>query len=186
MQPSDRLILLAGLLMLVSVITTRLSRRIGMPILLVFLAVVVGFIVFTVVVPAKVLESETVSKLDRRLQDVIGSAMGGEMVTTTVEGRERYGVRVRFHDLARTAGDDGVSVVVDRQHQSVGGGGVEPEVRAEHVDDVAHQVHGIVPDDRLPRRRGSGVDRGDLIEVGVGGTCHHAHPSSWRRASSIP
>ncbi len=37
MQPSDRLILLAGLLMLVSVITTRLSRRIGMPILLVFL-----------------------------------------------------------------------------------------------------------------------------------------------------
>lgn len=37
MQPSDRLILLAGLLMLASVITTRLSRRIGMPILLVFL-----------------------------------------------------------------------------------------------------------------------------------------------------
>jgi len=30
------------------------------------------------------------------LQDVIGSALGGEMVTTTVEGRERYGVGVRY------------------------------------------------------------------------------------------
>ncbi len=37
--------------------------------------IVVGFIVFTVIVPAKVLESETVSKLDRRLQDVIGSGL---------------------------------------------------------------------------------------------------------------
>jgi len=30
------------------------------------------------------------------LQNVIGSALGGEMVTTTVEGRERYGVTVRY------------------------------------------------------------------------------------------
>ncbi|MDR1708133.1 MAG: CusA/CzcA family heavy metal efflux RND transporter [Candidatus Accumulibacter sp.] len=30
------------------------------------------------------------------LQDVIGGALGGEMVTTTVEGRERYGVTVRY------------------------------------------------------------------------------------------
>jgi Cu(I)/Ag(I) efflux system membrane protein CusA/SilA len=30
------------------------------------------------------------------LQDVIGTALGGEMVTTTVEGRERYGVGVRY------------------------------------------------------------------------------------------
>ena len=30
------------------------------------------------------------------LQDVIGTALGGEMVTTTVEGRERYGVNVRY------------------------------------------------------------------------------------------
>jgi Cu(I)/Ag(I) efflux system membrane protein CusA/SilA len=28
--------------------------------------------------------------------DVIGTALGGEMVTTTVEGRERYGVSVRY------------------------------------------------------------------------------------------
>jgi Cu(I)/Ag(I) efflux system membrane protein CusA/SilA len=30
------------------------------------------------------------------LQDVIGSALGGEIVTTTVEGRERFGVTVRY------------------------------------------------------------------------------------------
>lgn len=30
------------------------------------------------------------------LQDVIAAALGGEMVTTTVEGRERYGVAVRY------------------------------------------------------------------------------------------
>ncbi len=30
------------------------------------------------------------------LQDVIGTALGGEMVTTTVEGRERYGVTIRY------------------------------------------------------------------------------------------
>ncbi len=31
-----------------------------------------------------------------RLQDVIAAALGGEMVTTTVEGRERFGVIVRY------------------------------------------------------------------------------------------
>jgi len=30
------------------------------------------------------------------LLDVVGAALGGEMVTTTVEGRERYGVTVRY------------------------------------------------------------------------------------------
>ena len=30
------------------------------------------------------------------VMDVIGTALGGEMVTTTVEGRERYGVTVRY------------------------------------------------------------------------------------------
>ena len=30
------------------------------------------------------------------VQDIIGSALGGEMVTTTVEGRERFGVTVRY------------------------------------------------------------------------------------------
>ena len=30
------------------------------------------------------------------LQDTIGTALGGEMVTTTVEGRERFGVSVRY------------------------------------------------------------------------------------------
>ncbi|GAB3763993.1 CusA/CzcA family heavy metal efflux RND transporter [Ramlibacter monticola] len=37
------------------------------------------------------------------LQDVIGTALGGEIVTTTVEGRERYGVTVRYpRDLRST------------------------------------------------------------------------------------
>jgi Cu(I)/Ag(I) efflux system membrane protein CusA/SilA len=49
------------------------------------------------------------------LQDVIGSALGGEMVTTTVEGRERFGVTVRYPrelrsdpaaDRPRSAGAD--------------------------------------------------------------------------------
>jgi Cu(I)/Ag(I) efflux system membrane protein CusA/SilA len=30
------------------------------------------------------------------MQDVIATALGGEMVTTTVEGRERFGVNVRY------------------------------------------------------------------------------------------
>ena len=30
------------------------------------------------------------------LLDVVGTALGGEMVTTTVEGRERFGVTVRY------------------------------------------------------------------------------------------
>jgi Cu(I)/Ag(I) efflux system membrane protein CusA/SilA len=36
------------------------------------------------------------------LQDIIGSALGGEMVTTTVEGRERFGVTVRYPRELRT------------------------------------------------------------------------------------
>lgn len=36
------------------------------------------------------------------LLDVIGSALGGEMVTTTVEGRERFGVTVRYPRELRT------------------------------------------------------------------------------------
>ncbi|WP_312781227.1 efflux RND transporter permease subunit [Acidovorax temperans] len=36
------------------------------------------------------------------LQDVIGTALGGEMVTTTVEGRERFGVTVRYPRELRT------------------------------------------------------------------------------------
>ena len=36
------------------------------------------------------------------LQDIIGTALGGEMVTTTVEGRERFGVTVRYPRELRT------------------------------------------------------------------------------------
>src|SRR5579871_3366555 len=30
------------------------------------------------------------------VQDIIASALGGETITTTVEGRERYGVNIRY------------------------------------------------------------------------------------------
>uniref|UniRef100_UPI0005EB7FEF efflux RND transporter permease subunit n=1 Tax=Methyloterricola oryzae TaxID=1495050 RepID=UPI0005EB7FEF len=39
------------------------------------------------------------------LQDVIGTALGGETVTTTVEGRERYGVIVRYPRELRDSPD---------------------------------------------------------------------------------
>ena len=37
------------------------------------------------------------------LQDVIGTALGGELVTTTVQGRERYGVTVRYPRTLRSS-----------------------------------------------------------------------------------
>jgi Cu(I)/Ag(I) efflux system membrane protein CusA/SilA len=40
------------------------------------------------------------------LQDVIGAALGGEMVTTTVEGRERFGVIVRYPRALRGTPQD--------------------------------------------------------------------------------
>jgi Cu(I)/Ag(I) efflux system membrane protein CusA/SilA len=39
------------------------------------------------------------------LQDVVASALGGEMVTTTVEGRERFGVIVRYPRELRSSPD---------------------------------------------------------------------------------
>ena len=42
------------------------------------------------------------------LQDVILSAVGGEKSTTTIEGRERYPVNVRYRaSCATTSGDWG-------------------------------------------------------------------------------
>ena len=47
------------------------------------------------------------------LQDVIGTALGGEMVTTTVEGRERFGVIVRYpRELRRTRRPSRTQVLV--------------------------------------------------------------------------
>ncbi|HET7526866.1 MAG TPA: CusA/CzcA family heavy metal efflux RND transporter, partial [Burkholderiaceae bacterium] len=40
------------------------------------------------------------------LQEVIGTALGGEMVTTTVEGRERFGVSVRYPRELRASPQD--------------------------------------------------------------------------------
>jgi Cu(I)/Ag(I) efflux system membrane protein CusA/SilA len=42
----------------------------------------------------------------RQVQDVIEVAIGGKQITTTVEGRERYPVRVRYQRELRTSLDD--------------------------------------------------------------------------------
>jgi hypothetical protein len=59
--------------------------------------------------------------------DVIGTALGGEMVTTTVEGRERFGVTVRYpRELrSRPAADRqrGAGAHHGWRHDSAGAGG---------------------------------------------------------------
>jgi copper/silver efflux system protein len=55
------------------------------------------------------------------VQQVIGMALGSEVVTTTVEGRERYGVAVRYPRAFRS---DPQSIVRDVQVALPGGGSV--------------------------------------------------------------
>ena len=61
------------------------------------------------------------------LLDVIGTALGGEMVTTTVEGRERFGVIVRYpRELRSGPADDrlpGAGADHGRGDDSAGAGG---------------------------------------------------------------
>ena len=47
------------------------------------------------------------------LQDVIATALGGEIVTTTVEGRERFGVTVRHPRELRSDPQQIASSVLD-------------------------------------------------------------------------
>ena len=55
------------------------------------------------------------------MQDVIATALGGEMVTTTVEGRERYGVTIRY---PRDLRSDPQAIARDVQVPLPGGGTV--------------------------------------------------------------
>ena len=57
------------------------------------------------------------------LQDVISAALGGETVTTTVEGRERYGVNVRY---PRDLRSDPASIANDVLVSLPAGGGAVP------------------------------------------------------------
>jgi len=56
------------------------------------------------------------------VQDVIGMALGSEVVTSTVEGRERYGVAIRYPRAFRS---DPQSIARDI-HVSLSGGGTVP------------------------------------------------------------
>ncbi|WP_333899945.1 CusA/CzcA family heavy metal efflux RND transporter [Agrobacterium pusense] len=53
------------------------------------------------------------------IQDVVGMALGSEVVTSTVEGRERYGVAIRYPRAARS---DPQSIARDVQVSLPGGG----------------------------------------------------------------
>src|SRR3546814_6021059 len=55
------------------------------------------------------------------VQDVIATALGAETVTTTVEGRERYGVAVRYPRALRS---DPQSIATEVQIPLPGGGAV--------------------------------------------------------------
>jgi Cu(I)/Ag(I) efflux system membrane protein CusA/SilA len=61
------------------------------------------------------------------VQDVIATALGGEMVTTTVEGRERFGVTVRYpRELRSDPQSIATNVLVPnygRRHDSAGPAG---------------------------------------------------------------
>ncbi|MGO4568270.1 efflux RND transporter permease subunit [Rhizobium sp. 2YAF20] len=55
------------------------------------------------------------------VQDVVGTALGSEVVTSTVEGRERYGVAIRYPRASRS---DPQSIARDVQISLPGGGTV--------------------------------------------------------------
>src|SRR3546814_19806000 len=55
------------------------------------------------------------------VQDVIAMALGAETVTTTVEGRERYGVSIRYPRALRS---DPQAIATDVQIPLPGGGAV--------------------------------------------------------------
>src|SRR3954452_22812537 len=65
--------------------------------------------------------------------------------------------------LARAVAHGGLAVVVDLEHEPRGLLARVPEELLEHVDDVRHEVHRVVPHDHDPRLLG---DR-DVLDVGL-------------------
>jgi len=82
------------------------------------------------------------------VQDVVATALGGETVTTTVEGRERYGVIVRYprdlRDDPRSIGDQvlvptpGGAMVPLGQVARIGLTGGPPSIRTENAQLAAY------------------------------------------------
>ncbi|HEY0997077.1 MAG TPA: CusA/CzcA family heavy metal efflux RND transporter [Gemmatimonadaceae bacterium] len=60
------------------------------------------------------------------VQAVIATAIGGMTITQTVEGRERYGVRVRYPQELRDTPERLASVLVPMRHSLVAGGAAPP------------------------------------------------------------
>ena len=58
------------------------------------------------------------------IQTVIATAIGGMTITQTVEGRERYGVRVRYPQELRDTPEKLASVLVPINHEASGTGGM--------------------------------------------------------------
>ena len=58
------------------------------------------------------------------VQVVIATAIGGMTITQTVEGRERYGVRVRYPQELRDTPEKLASVLIPVSHSRTAGGGV--------------------------------------------------------------
>lgn len=78
------------------------------------------------------------------VQDVIGTALGGEMVTTTVEGRERFGVTVRYpRELRADPQQIGAEVLVP-----VMDGGMIPLGQLAHIE-LAKGAPGIRTENAL-------------------------------------
>jgi Cu(I)/Ag(I) efflux system membrane protein CusA/SilA len=62
------------------------------------------------------------------VQSVIATAIGGMTITQTVEGRERYGVRVRYPQELRDTPERLADVLVPVNHDVGGSGGAAPSV----------------------------------------------------------
>jgi Cu(I)/Ag(I) efflux system membrane protein CusA/SilA len=60
------------------------------------------------------------------IQAVIATAVGGMTITQTVEGRERYGVRIRYPQELRDTPERLASVLVATAHRGGGSGGGAP------------------------------------------------------------
>src|SRR5690349_2856057 len=67
--------------------------------------------------------------------------------------------RVLLHLFLAAMGNNGPALPVNLEHQLVGLGFRVAEIALENIADVAHQIDGVIPDDKVPRdvRGGQGV-----------------------------
>jgi len=80
------------------------------------------------------------------IQDVIATAIGGMTITQTVEGRERFGVRLRYPQELRDAPEKLAQVLVPMAHRGAGGAAA-PAMGALGGDDASAGAPGT---DQIP------------------------------------